>query len=166
MVPEGRRHATNDIWTIGEAALRAISVACRTRGACDPPCAGRGRAGDRPANGSFGVDDLAGASTQRRDTQRGSGLPCNHSTVACRPGSPAPKTSEAGGQHGAAHVCAGSIGWRDRHAKGDCNCRAFGVLERSPTRTSAGSAVGIGLESGANCSSPKASTTVAIFTRF
>jgi hypothetical protein len=27
MVPEGRRHATSDIWTIGEAALRAISVA-------------------------------------------------------------------------------------------------------------------------------------------
>src|SRR5712671_7093446 len=40
MVPKGRRHATSDIWTIGEAALRAISVACGTRGACDPTCAG------------------------------------------------------------------------------------------------------------------------------
>src|SRR5205085_4940489 len=31
-----------DIWTIGEAALRAISVACGTRGACDPTRAVRG----------------------------------------------------------------------------------------------------------------------------
>jgi hypothetical protein len=33
---------------------------------------------------------------------------------------------------------------------------AFGLLERSSTWTSAGSAMGIGLESGANCSSPTA----------
>ena len=53
-------------------------------------------------------------------------------------------------------VCAGSIGRRGRHAKGDCDYRAFGVLERSSTRTSAGSAMGIGMESGADCSSPTA----------
>ena len=70
MVPEGGRHATSDIWAIGEAALRAIFVACGTRGACDPTFAGRGRAGDRPADGTVGVDDLAGASTQCRDAQR------------------------------------------------------------------------------------------------
>lgn len=148
MIPEGRRHATSDIWTIGEAALRAIFVACRTRGGCNPTCAGRGSAGDRPADGAFGVDDLTGAATQCREAKRGHGLSCNRSAVACRPSGPAPKTSEAGGQRGPARICAGSIGRRDRHAKGDCDCRAFGVLERSSTRTSAGSAVGVGLESG------------------
>src|SRR5271169_447831 len=102
MVPEGRRHATSDIWTICEAALRAISVACGTRGACDPTCAGRGSAGDRPADEAVGVDDLAGAATQCRDAQRGPGLSGDNSAVACRPGGPAPETSEAGGQHGAA----------------------------------------------------------------
>ena len=66
------------------------------------------------------------------------------------------ETSEAGGQPGAAHVCAGSVGRRGRHAKGHCNCRAFGILERSSTRTSAGSAMGIGMESGADYSSPTA----------
>src|SRR5437588_8930955 len=71
MVPKGRRHATSDIWTIGEAALRAISVACGTRGACDSTRAMRGSAGDRPADGAVGVDDLAGAATQCRDAQRG-----------------------------------------------------------------------------------------------
>ena len=55
MVPEGRRHATSDIWTIGEAALRAISVACGTRGARGPTCAGRGSAGDRPADVAVSV---------------------------------------------------------------------------------------------------------------
>ena len=156
MVPEGRRHATSDIWTICEAALRAISVACGTRGACDLTCAGRGSAGDRPADVAVGVDDLAGAATQCRDAQRRPGLSCNDSAVACRPGGPASKTSETGGQRGAAHVCAGSVGRRGRHAKGDCDCRAFGLLERSSTWTSAGSAMGIGLESGADCSSPTA----------
>src|SRR4051812_25620814 len=63
MVPKGRRHATSDIWTIGEAALRAISVACGTRGACDPTCAERGSAGDRPADGPV-------ASTISRELRR------------------------------------------------------------------------------------------------
>src|SRR3981081_4328459 len=106
MVPKGRRHATSDIWTIGEAALRAISVACGTRGACDPTCAERGSAGDRPADGPVGVDDLAGAAAQCCDAQRGPGLSGNHSAVAAQPGGPAPETSEAGGQRGAAHVWA------------------------------------------------------------
>src|SRR5437762_3162006 len=147
MVPKGRRHATRDIWTIGEAAFRAISVACGTRGACDSTRAVRGSAGDRPPDGAVGVDDLAGAATQCRDAQRGPGLSGNHSAVACRPGGPAPETREAGGQRSAAHVCAGSVGRRGRHAKRDCDCRAFGVLERSSTRTSTGSAMGIGMES-------------------
>ena len=156
MVPESRRHATSDIWTIGEAALGAIAVACGTRGACDPTCAGRGSAGDRPADGTVGVDDLAGAATQCRDAQWRPGLSCNDSAVARRPGGPAPETSEAVGQCGAAHVCAGSVSRRGRHAKGDHDCWAFGVLERSSTRTSAGSTMGIGMESGADCSSPTA----------
>ena len=64
-----------------------------------------------------------------------------------------PEACEAGGQRGAADVCAGSIGWRGCHAKWGCGSRADGVLERSPTRTSAGSAVGLGLEPGADCPS-------------
>ena len=81
----------------------------------------RGSAGDRPADGAVGVDDLAGAATQCRDAQRGPGLSGNHSAVACRPGGPAAETREAGGQRSAAHVCAGSVGRRGRHAKRDCD---------------------------------------------
>ncbi len=44
---------------------------------------------DSPADGALGVDDLAGAATQCRDAQRGPGLSCNHSAVACRLGGPA-----------------------------------------------------------------------------
>ncbi len=61
MVPKGGRHATSDIWSIGEAALWAISVPCRTaqelagfynmRGVPDTR--------DRPADGALGIDDLA-----------------------------------------------------------------------------------------------------------
>src|SRR5205823_5082533 len=32
MVPEGRRHATSDVCTIGEASLRPISLVCRASG--------------------------------------------------------------------------------------------------------------------------------------
>ena len=65
MVPEGRRHGTSDVWTIGEAALRAILVAGGAGGACDPASAGRGHTGDRPAGGAVGVDDLAGLDALR-----------------------------------------------------------------------------------------------------
>jgi len=128
---------------------------CRLRngGACDPTCAGRGSAGDRPADGAVSVDDLAGVATQCRDAQRGPGLSGNHSAVACGPGRSAPKACEAGDQRGAASVCAGSISRRGRNAAWGCGSRSGGVLERSPTRTSAGSAVGLGVEPGADCPS-------------
>ena len=133
---------------------RYLSLA--ERGSGDPACAGRGGAGDGPADETVGVDDLAGATPQCHDPQRGPGLPGNHGAVACRPSGPAPETSEAGGQRRAAQLCAGSIGRRCRHAKRDCDCRTFGILERSSTRTSAGSAMGIGMEPRADCSSPTA----------
>ena len=156
MVPEGRRHAISDIWPISTAALRTISVACGTGRACDSACAGHGGAEDRAADGPVGVDNLAGAATQCSDAQRRPGLSCNDSTVARRQGGPTPKTSEAGGQRGAAHVCSGPAGRRGCHAKGGCSCRAFRLLERSSTWTSTGSAMGIGMESGTDFSSPKA----------
>jgi len=53
----------------------------------------------------------------------------------------------------AASVCAGSISRRGRNAAWGCGSRSGGVLERSPTRTSAGSAVGLGVEPGADCPS-------------
>jgi len=115
--------------------------------------AGRGSAGDRPADGAVSVDDLAGVATQCRDAQRGPGLSGNHSAVACGPGRSAPKACEAGDQRGAASVCAGSISRRGRNAAWGCGSRSGGVLERSPTRTSAGSAVGLGVEPGADCPS-------------
>ncbi len=41
-------------------------------------------------------------------------------------------------------------------AKRCCGCRADGALERSPTRTAQGSALGLGVEPGADCSPPAA----------
>src|SRR5437763_12217663 len=47
MVPEGRRHATSDVCTIGEASLRSISLVCRARGDRTPSRAGHHHAGSR-----------------------------------------------------------------------------------------------------------------------
>ena len=58
-------HATSNVWTIGEAALRAIPVAGGAGGACDPACAGHGHSGDRSAGRAVGVDDLAGSDALR-----------------------------------------------------------------------------------------------------
>ena len=59
VVPKGRRHATIDTCAIIESVVRAIPVVRRAGGACDPACAGRRRAADRPAHGAVGIDDLA-----------------------------------------------------------------------------------------------------------
>ena len=98
---------------------RYLSLCRDTRGACDSTCARCPEYERSPGRwGARHRYDLAGAATQCRDAQRRPGLSCNHSAVACRPGGPAPETREAGGQPGAARVCAGSIGRCDRHPKG------------------------------------------------
>ena len=47
MVPEGRPHATRDVWTIDEAALRPVSFACGAGGDRAPSHSGLHHAGDR-----------------------------------------------------------------------------------------------------------------------
>jgi len=76
-----------------------------------------------------------------RDAQRGPGLSGNHSAVAMRTGPLGAQSCEAGDQRGAA-----SVMLQDRLAGVVVTPRGLrfpvgGVLERSPTRTSAGSAV-------------------------
>ena len=61
VVSEGGRHATIDPCAIIKAVVRAISVVCRARRACDPACPRRRGAADRSADGAVGIDDLARA---------------------------------------------------------------------------------------------------------
>ncbi len=71
-------------------------------------------------------------------------------------GRSAPEASEAGAQRDAADLCAGSIGWHGGHAQRCCGSWADGILERSPTRTTERSAMGFGVEPGADCLPPTA----------
>ena len=57
-----------------------------------------------------------------------------------------PKSAKLAVNAGAADVCAGSTGWVGRHSKRRCGPRAKGFLERSPPRTSTGSALGFSVE--------------------
>jgi len=83
----------------------------------------------------------------------GPGLSGNHSAVACGPGRSAPKPAKL------AINAALRAYVQDRLAgvvvtpRGAAVPGPAGVLERSPTRTSAGSAVGLGVEPGADCPS-------------
>ena len=58
MVPEGRRHATSDVWTIGEAALRPVSLVCGAGGDRALSCTGLLDAGGRSSARTGCVDDL------------------------------------------------------------------------------------------------------------
>lgn len=150
MVPEGRRHGTSDVWTIGKAAFRAIPVVYGTRGACDPACAGHGHTGHRPPAGAVGVDDLSGDTAQRGDAQRRAGVSGHCRAMACRTGHPAPEACEACSQRGAADLCAGASGWHGCRPGRCRGARADGTLERPAARTSAGPALGQGVESAAD----------------
>jgi hypothetical protein len=70
MVPEGRRHATSDVWPIGEAALRPVSLVCGAGGDRAPSRAGLHHAEDRSPARAGGIDDLPGAAAQRRHPKR------------------------------------------------------------------------------------------------
>jgi len=64
MVPKGRRHATSNVWTIGETTLRQVSLVSGTRGACDSTCAESGGAGHCPTDRAVCIDDLTRAAAQ------------------------------------------------------------------------------------------------------
>ncbi len=74
MVPEGRRHATRDVQTIGKAALRPVSLVCGAGGDRAPSRAGPLHAGGRSPDRARGVDDLSGVAPQRRHPQRRPGV--------------------------------------------------------------------------------------------
>ncbi|MDB5723303.1 MAG: hypothetical protein JWQ16_57 [Novosphingobium sp.] len=87
MVPEGGRHATIYACAVIEAVLRAISNVCGARGACDLASLGCQGAGDRPANGAVGIDDLARTAPECYDARRRPGLSGYHGAVASVPSS-------------------------------------------------------------------------------
>src|ERR1700721_2109138 len=74
MVPEGRRHGTGDVWTIGKAAVRPVSLVCGAGGDRASSRARPHQAGGRSSARAGGVDDLPGVATERRHSRRGPGV--------------------------------------------------------------------------------------------
>jgi len=150
MVPEGRRHATSDVWTFGKAALRAISLVGGAGGDRAPSRAGLFHAGDRSPARPGGIDDLAGVTPQRRHPKWRSGVSCDDGAVARRAIRSSPEAGEARAQRGIAHLCGGTTGWRRRRSERSFCSRPGRVLERTSAWTAAGPAVGQGMEPGAD----------------
>src|SRR5277367_486971 len=156
MVPEGRRHATSNVSTIGQAAFRSVSLVSGTRGACDSSCARPGGAGHCPTDGAVSVDDLARAAAQCCDAQWRSGVSGHHGAVAFRACGPAAEACKTGGQRGLAGLCAGASGRGGREPKRGDDSWAGRILEGTPTWTSAATTMGGGMEPGADCPPPAA----------
>jgi hypothetical protein len=106
--------------------------------------------------GRSAVDDLAGAAAQCCDARRRSGLSGHHRAVARRAGRAASEAGEAGGQRGAAALRAGPAGRRGRRPGRSRGPRAGRALEGPAARAAAASAMGQGVEPGADRSSPAA----------
>ena len=83
VVSEGGRHATINACAIIEAVVSAIPFVCRAGGTCDPASQRLRGAGDRPANGAVGIDDLPRTPPQCCDAQRRPGISGHHGAVAC-----------------------------------------------------------------------------------
>ena len=148
MVPKGRRNATSDVWIIGEAALRSVSLVCRSGGDRAPSRAGLLNAEGRSPARAGSVDDLPRVAAQRRHSKRWPGVSRDDSAMARRASRSPTKAGEACAQRGIANLCGGTIGWRRRRSKrGSCS-RPGRVLERPPTWTAEGPAVGERLEPG------------------
>src|SRR3954454_22766344 len=150
MVSGGWWHATRGACALVETALRAVSVVRGARGDRTMSRAGPGGTGGGPPTGAGGLDDLAGAAPQRRDTRRWSGLPGDGRAVARRTARPPAEASETGDQRGAADICAGPAGRRGRHLGRGCRPRAGRSLEGPPARAAEEPAVGQGVEPGAD----------------
>jgi len=103
-------------WFREGGGMPSLSLSLRCRGAtcrslsgrrsrsCAPVVAG---AGDREPARSLAVDDLQGASAERREPRRPSRVSGVDCAVACGPTRPAAEAREAGHQSGAAALCAG-----------------------------------------------------------
>src|SRR3954462_15003948 len=102
MVSGGGWHATSGACALVETALRAVSVVRGAGGDRAMSRAGPGGTGGGPPTGAGGLDDLAGAAPQRRDTRRWPGLPGDGRAVARRTGRPPAEASETGDQCGVA----------------------------------------------------------------
>ena len=150
MVPEGGRHATSDVSTLGKAALRAISLVGGAGGDRAPSCTGAFHAGDRTPARPGGIDDLPGVAPQRCHPKWRSGVSCDDGAVARRAIRSSPQTGEARAQRDIAHLCGGTTGWLRRSSERSCCSRPGRVLERTSAWTAAGPAMGQGLEPGAD----------------
>ena len=150
MVPEGRRHATNEVCTGGEAAIRAVSLVQGAGGDRPPTRAGPHHAGSRSPSRAGSIDDLSRAAAQRRHPKRRPGVSRHDSAMACRAICSPPEADEACSQCGIASLCGGTTGWRGRRSKrGSCS-RPDRALERPSAWTTARPAVGKRLEPGAD----------------
>src|SRR4030081_4041361 len=118
MVQEGRRNATSNVRDVGEAVVRQISFVCRTRAdraltSTRLHCTGGGAA-DRTG----GVNDLAGAATQRRHPQRRFGVSRVDCAMARRAISPTTKADKACAERDLAGLCPGPAGGGGRSSRG------------------------------------------------
>ena len=87
---------------------------------------------------------------QRRHSKRRPGVSRDNSAMARRASRSPSQAGEACAQRGIANLCGGTIGWRRRRSKrGSCS-RPGRALERPPTWTAEGPAVGERLEPGAD----------------
>src|ERR1700687_4912226 len=86
MVPEGRRHATSDVWTFGKAALRPVSLICGAGGDRAPSRAGQYHTGGRSPARVGSIDNLPGVAAQRRHPKRRPRVSRNDSAMARRAG--------------------------------------------------------------------------------
>ena len=141
---------TRDVWTIGQAALGPVSLVRGAGGNRASSRAGLLNAGSCSPARAGSVDDLTGVAAQCRHSKRRSGVSRDDSAMACRASRSPAKAGEACDQHGIASLCGGTTGWqRRRSERGSC-ARPSRVLERPPTWTAEGSAVGKRLEPGAD----------------
>ena len=127
MVPEGGRHATSDVSTLGKAALRAISLVGGAGGDRAPSCKGAFHAGGRTPARPGGIDDLPGVAPQRCHPKWRSGVSCDDGAVARRAIRSSPQTGEARAQRDIAHLCGGTTGWLRRSSERSCCSRPAAV---------------------------------------
>ena len=117
LVSGGGRRAIINACAMVEAADRAAPVVCGAGRACDPACAGRGRAADRPPSraagveprGSPDIDHFAGAAAQRRHPQRRPGVSGHHGAAARWAGRPWTATAEPRVKNGPALAGHGAV---------------------------------------------------------
>ena len=130
---------------------RYLSFAGGDRAASRP---GLLHAGGRSPARAGGIDDLAGATAQRRHPKRRPRISRDDSAMARRASCSPPEAGEACAQRGIASLCGGTTGWRRRRSeRGSCS-RPGRILEGPSAWTTARPAVGKCLEPGTDCPPP------------